>query len=209
MRKMTRREPRFLLNVPIHGIADRGKGVGRTDDGMAVFVEGAVPGDVVDVRILKKKGGFAEGNVERVVSPSPDRREAFCQHFDICGGCKWQNLDYAAQLRHKQQVVEDALLRIGKVEVGAFLPILGADETTHYRNKLEFGFSNRRWLTAPPSPPEGGEKAPLLELDGGVGSSDFSTSTNSKPEASSPPPGGLGGAVSQRRLENPNSNLLR
>ncbi len=136
----------ILENIPIHGIADRGKGVGRTSDGLTVFAEGAVPGDVVDVFIQKKKGGFAEGKVECIVSPSPDRVEPFCQHFSVCGGCKWQNLDYQAQLRHKQQVVEDALLRIGKVEIGEFLPILGAPETTFYRNKLEFGFSNRRWL---------------------------------------------------------------
>ncbi len=136
----------ILFNVPVHGIADRGKGVGRSAEGLTVFVEGAVPGDVVDVFVQKKKGGFAEGKVERLVSTSPDRVEAFCEHFSICGGCKWQNLDYQAQLRHKQQVVEDALLRIGKVQVGEFLPILGAPETTFYRNKLEFGFSNRRWL---------------------------------------------------------------
>ncbi|MBN8680408.1 MAG: 23S rRNA (uracil(1939)-C(5))-methyltransferase RlmD [Chitinophagales bacterium] len=132
--------------VPIHGIADRGKGVGRSAEGMTVFVDGAVPGDVVDVFIQKKKGGFAEGRIDRLVTPSPDRVEAFCQHFSICGGCKWQNLAYEAQLRHKQQVVEDALIRIGKVEIGEFLPILGAPETTFYRNKLEFGFSNRRWI---------------------------------------------------------------
>jgi 23S rRNA (uracil1939-C5)-methyltransferase len=136
----------ILPNIPIHGIADRGKGVGRTAEGMAVFVEGAVPGDVVDVFVQKKKGGFAEGRIERIVTPSPERTEAFCRHFSICGGCKWQNLDYAAQLRHKQQVVEDALLRIGKISVAEFLPILGAPETTWYRNKLEFGFSNKRWL---------------------------------------------------------------
>ena len=135
-----------LPNILIHGIADRGKGVGRTEEGMAVFVDGAVPGDVVDVFVQKKKGGFAEGRVETIVSPSPDRVEAFCQHFSICGGCKWQNLDYEAQLRHKQQVVEDALLRIGKIEIGEFLPILGAPETVFYRNKLEFGFSNKRWI---------------------------------------------------------------
>ncbi|MFN0216473.1 MAG: 23S rRNA (uracil(1939)-C(5))-methyltransferase RlmD [Saprospiraceae bacterium] len=135
-----------LPNIRIHGIADRGKGVGRTDEGMAVFVDGAVPGDVVDVYVQKKKGGFAEGRVEAIVSPSPDRMEAFCQHFSICGGCKWQNLDYEAQLRHKQQVVDDALRRIGKIEIGEFLPILGAPETTFYRNKLEFGFSNKRWI---------------------------------------------------------------
>jgi len=136
-----------LFEVPIHGIADRGKGVGRTADGLTVFVEGAVPGDVADVHVQKKKGTFAEGTVTRIVTPSPDRVEAFCQHFSICGGCKWQNLDYQAQLRHKQQVVEDALLRIGKVEIAEIRPILGAKDTTYYRNKLEFGFANRRWLT--------------------------------------------------------------
>lgn len=135
-----------LPNIRIHGIADRGKGVGRTEEGMAVFVDGAVPGDIVDVFVQKKKGGFAEGRVERIVSASPDRVEAFCQHFSICGGCKWQNLDYASQLRHKQQVVDDALRRIGKIEIGEFLPILGAPETVFYRNKLEFGFSNKRWI---------------------------------------------------------------
>jgi 23S rRNA (uracil1939-C5)-methyltransferase len=135
-----------LPNIYIHGIADRGKGVGRTEEGMAVFVDGAVPGDVVDVLVQKKKGGFAEGRVERIVTPSPDRVEAFCEHFAICGGCKWQNLDYQAQLRHKQQVVDDALRRIGKIEIGEFLPILGAPETVFYRNKLEFGFSNKRWI---------------------------------------------------------------
>lgn len=136
-----------IPDVPIHGIADRGKGVGRTAEGMTVFVEGAVPGDVADVFIQKKKGGFAEGVVERIVQPSPDRVAAFCRHFDVCGGCKWQNLSYEAQLRHKQQVVEDALHRIGKVDIGDFQPILGAPETTFYRNKLEFGFANRRWRT--------------------------------------------------------------
>lgn len=137
----------ILENVPIHGIADRGKGVGRTAEGMAVFVEGAVPGDVVDVRVQKKKGGFAEGTVHRLVSASADRVQAFCRHFSECGGCKWQNLSYEAQLHHKHQVVEDAISRIGKVPVEEFLPILGAPQTTFYRNKMEFGFSNRRWLT--------------------------------------------------------------
>ena len=145
-----------LPAVPIHGIADRGKGVGRTAEGMTVFVEGAVPGDVVDVFVQKKKSGFAEGVVENMITPSPDRVEAFCKHFDICGGCKWQNLRYEAQLRHKQQVVEDALIRIGKIEVGEMLPILGGETTTFYRNKLEFGCSNKRWLTAAElgAPPE-------------------------------------------------------
>lgn len=136
----------ILQEVPIHGIADRGKGVGRTAEGLTVFVTGAVPGDVVDVFVQKKKSGFAEGVVERIVVPSSDRVEPFCEHFSVCGGCKWQNLSYEAQLRDKQQVVEDTLLRIGKIKIGEFLPILGAPHTTYYRNKLEFGFSSRRWL---------------------------------------------------------------
>jgi 23S rRNA (uracil1939-C5)-methyltransferase len=136
----------IIPNIPIHGIADRGKGVGRSAEGMTVFVDGAVPGDVVDVFVQKKKGGFAEGRIERIVTPSSDRTEPFCEHFSICGGCKWQNLSYEAQLKHKQKVVEDALLRIGKISIGEFQPILGAPETTFYRNKLEFGFSNKRWI---------------------------------------------------------------
>jgi 23S rRNA (uracil1939-C5)-methyltransferase len=154
------KKPLILSEVPIHGIADRGKGVGRTADGMAVFVEGAVPGDVVDVFVQKKKGGFAEGRVERIVTPSPERVDPFCTHFNICGGCKWQNLSYETQLAHKQQVVEDTLQRIGKVDVGAFLPILGAPETVYYRNKLEFAFSNKRWIN------EGEEIEVLIGPDG-------------------------------------------
>lgn len=134
--------------MPIEGIADRGKGIGRTSDGLVAFVEGAVPGDVVDVFVQKKKASFAEGVVERFVQYSPDRTTPFCEHFSVCGGCKWQNLQYEAQLNHKQQVVEDALLRIGKIQIGEMRRILGAPETTFYRNKLEFGFSNKRWLTA-------------------------------------------------------------
>ena len=137
----------IIPEVPIHGMADRGKGVGKTPEGLAVFATGAVPGDVVDVFVQKKKGNFAEGVADRIVEASPDRVEPFCKHFSVCGGCKWQNLDYQAQLKHKQLVVEDALFRIGKVDIEEMLPILGAEETTYYRNKLEFGFANKRWLT--------------------------------------------------------------
>ncbi|MCC7246341.1 MAG: 23S rRNA (uracil(1939)-C(5))-methyltransferase RlmD, partial [Saprospiraceae bacterium] len=142
------RKQLILENVSIHGVADRGTGVGKTPEGLTVFVEGAVPGDVVDVFVQKKKSAFAEGKVERLVTPSPDRREPFCQHFDHCGGCKWQNLDYAAQIHHKEQVVHDAFGRIAKVPVREWLPILGAPQTEFYRNKLEFGYSNKRWLLA-------------------------------------------------------------
>lgn len=137
----------FVLEaVPFHGMADRGKGVGRTSDGIVVFAEGVVPGDIADIFVQKKKGGFIEGRLERLVTPSPHRLEAFCQHFTVCGGCKWQNLDYEVQLQHKHQTVVDAFDRIAKVPVGEMQPILGSPETTFYRNKLEFGFSNKRWL---------------------------------------------------------------
>jgi 23S rRNA (uracil1939-C5)-methyltransferase len=132
--------------VPFHGMADRGKGVGRTAEGIIVFVEGAVPGDVADVYVQKKKGGFIEGRLENLVTPSPHRLEAFCEHFTVCGGCKWQNLSYETQLEHKHQAVVDAFNRIAKVEVGDMQPILGAPETTFYRNKLEFAFADKRWL---------------------------------------------------------------
>ncbi len=161
---MTRKSKSFIAPaVPIHGVADRGKGVGRTPEGLVLFVEGAVPGDVADVFVQKKKGGFGEGRIEKLLQPSPQRTEPFCQHFSVCGGCKWQHLDYDAQLGHKNQTVLDAFQRIAKVSVQEFLPILGAQETTFYRNKLEFAFSNKRWLlpeempatplTPPPTPP--------------------------------------------------------
>lgn len=140
------RKQLVLPAVPFHGIADRGKGVGRTEDGLVVFAEGVVPGDVADIFVQKKKGGFAEGRLERLVQPSPDRIEPFCQHFSVCGGCKWQNLDYATQLRHKHQSVVDAFERIAKVPVGEMQPILGSPETVFYRNKLEFAFASKRWL---------------------------------------------------------------
>lgn len=132
--------------VPFHGVADRGKGVGRTADGIVVFVEGAVPGDVADVFVQKKKGGFIEGKLDKLVVPSPQRVEPFCGHFSVCGGCKWQNLAYETQLQHKHQAVVDAFERIAKVEVGEMQPILGAPDITFYRNKLEFAFAHKRWL---------------------------------------------------------------
>ena len=144
---MARKSKSFLAPaVPIHGVADRGKGVGRTPEGLVLFVEGAVPGDVADVFVQKKKGGFGEGRIDKLLKPSPQRIEPFCRHFSVCGGCKWQHLDYVAQLEHKNQAVLDAFQRIAKVKVREFLPILGAPQTTFYRNKLEFAFSNKRWL---------------------------------------------------------------
>lgn len=142
-----KKKKQILHQVKFHGIADRGKGVGRTEDGRVVFADKAVPGDVADVLVSKKRKGFFMGRVIEFHQYSPDRIPHFCEHFGTCGGCKWQYLDYDAQLKHKDQVVRDALQRIGKVDVTAFQEIIGAPTTTFYRNKLEFSFSNKRWLT--------------------------------------------------------------
>lgn len=144
-----KRRKKIVEQVTFHGIADRGKGVGKTPEGQIVFADQAVPGDVADVLVSKKRKGYYIGRVTQFHQYSPDRVEAFCAHFRHCGGCKWQDLDYPVQVKHKEQVARDALQRIGKVEVEAFLPILPAEQTRFYRNKLEFSFSNRKWL-----PPE-------------------------------------------------------
>ncbi len=141
------KKPFIIPELSITGIADKGKAVGRHEDGKVVFVENAVPGDVCEVRVFKSRKGFYEGHAESIITPSSDRVNPFCTHFGLCGGCKWQYLDYSAQLRHKNQTVIDALTRIGKVPVGEWLPILGSPETRYYRNKLEFTFSTKRWLT--------------------------------------------------------------
>jgi 23S rRNA (uracil1939-C5)-methyltransferase len=138
---------RFLENVVITGIADKGKSVGRTADGMVAFVENVAPGDVVDVRIYKQKNGYYEGGPTRFHAYSDERTEPFCQHFELCGGCKWQHITYEAQLRHKQLQVENVFKHLGKINIDEFQPILGCLENTFYRNKLEFTFSNKRWLS--------------------------------------------------------------
>lgn len=141
------RRKKTLQNVTITGIADKGMGVGRTEDGKVVFVEEVAPGDVVDVLVLRKKKSVMQGIPLAYHHYSADRVEPVCAHFQVCGGCKWQHLSYEKQLAHKEKVVRDALQRIGKIEVQDFQPILGAADTTFYRNKMEFAFSNKRWLT--------------------------------------------------------------
>lgn len=145
---MSRKKRPFpvLENVTITDYAAEGKSLTRVDD-MVVFVPFAVPGDVVDLRIKKKKHSYCEAEVVRFVKYSDIRTKPFCAHFGVCGGCKWQNVPYEEQLRMKQKQVHDQLVRIGKVELPDFLPILGSVKTQAYRNKLEFGCSNKRWLT--------------------------------------------------------------
>ncbi|WP_346317151.1 23S rRNA (uracil(1939)-C(5))-methyltransferase RlmD [Chitinophaga sp. YIM B06452] len=136
-----------LENVPVTAYAAEGKALARVD-GKVVFIEGGVvPGDVVDVKLSKSKKDWAEGKAIRIHTLSPDRVEPFCQHFGLCGGCKWQMLPYEKQLAYKQQQVEDHLRRIGHLELPSMPPILGAKETRRYRNKLEFTFSNKAYLT--------------------------------------------------------------
>ncbi|HMQ49945.1 MAG TPA: 23S rRNA (uracil(1939)-C(5))-methyltransferase RlmD [Saprospiraceae bacterium] len=137
----------ILSKVTFTGIADKGQCVGRDEEGRVVFVENVVPGDVADVLVLRKRKGIMQGVPTHIYQYSPDRVNPFCQHYGVCGGCKWQDLSYEAQLRHKQKVVEDAIYRIAKITDAEMLPILGGASTRYYRNKLEFSFSNRRWLT--------------------------------------------------------------
>ena len=141
-----RREIPLHEGVEIIDVAAEGKAIAKVD-GLTVFVPFVIPGDVVDIQTYRKRKSFAEGRVVRFVKHSPDRIEPVCEHFGVCGGCKWQMLPYELQLKHKQQQVVDNLTRIGKVELPEILPIMGAPETTFYRNKLEFTFSNKRWLT--------------------------------------------------------------
>lgn len=141
-----RREQPIIENVTITDVAAEGKALVRIND-LVVFVPFVVPGDVVDLKILKKKHSYAEAVAVKFHSLSPVRAVPFCEHFGICGGCKWQNLPYEEQLRYKQKQVADCLTRIAKVNLPEISPILGSEETMHYRNKLEYSFSNMRWLT--------------------------------------------------------------
>lgn len=136
----------LLKDITITGIAAEGKALTRIDD-MVVFVPYCVPGDIVDLQVTKKKHSFMEARVERIVKPSEDRCEAVCKHYGVCGGCKWQILPYPAQLRYKQQQVTDNLTRIGKVKLPEISPILGSKHIYAYRNKLEFTFADRKWLS--------------------------------------------------------------
>ena len=136
----------LLENVTITDYAAEGKSLARVDD-MVVFVPWAVPGDVCDLQVHRKKHSFMEAEVARYVEKSPRRTEPFCQHFGVCGGCKWQQIPYDEQLRMKQQQVYDQLTRIGKIQLSEFRPILGSVKTREYRNKLDFGCANKRYLT--------------------------------------------------------------
>ena len=141
-----KKELPVIESLEILSVGAEGKAVARHDD-LVVFVPYAAPGDVADVKIDRKKHSYAEGHIERLVKPSPLRVEPFCEHFGVCGGCRWQHLPYSEQIKAKQQQVEDALRRIAKVELPEITPILGSEQTVAYRNKMEYTFSNKKWLT--------------------------------------------------------------
>ena len=164
---MKKQKQRIILeNVLVTDYAAEGKALAKLD-GKVIFISGAVPGDVANIFITKNKKDWAEGRVQKIINYSKERVEPFCKHFGVCGGCKWQMLPYAKQLEYKQQEAEQNLKRIGKIPLPEILPIIGADDDKYYRNKLEFTFSNKRYLLpgeiAPP-PPEGGIlNTPILE----------------------------------------------
>ena len=135
-----------LNNITITDYAAEGKSLARVD-GKVIFVSGVIPGDVADIQLGKSKKDWAEGRAIKIVEPSPNRLTPFCKHFGNCGGCKWQMLPYEKQLEYKQQEAEQNLKRIGKIDIPEMLPIIGSAKTTAYRNKLEFTFSNKRYLT--------------------------------------------------------------
>lgn len=143
MRKKNKKQ--VLENIPVTGYAAEGRALARLD-GKVIFISGAVPGDVANILLTKNKKDWAEGRALQIKEFSAERVEPFCKHFGTCGGCKWQMLPYQKQLEYKQQEVEQNLRRIGKTELPGILPIVGGDDSIHYRNKLEFTFSNKRYL---------------------------------------------------------------
>jgi 23S rRNA (uracil1939-C5)-methyltransferase len=146
MTKKNKKPLPVLEKVLISGVAAEGKAIARRDD-LVIFIPFAVPGDVADVQLTRKKNSYAEGKAVYFHEYSTLRTEAFCEHYGVCGGCKWQILPYSEQIRYKQQQVVDNLTRIGKIELPEITPILGSEKTLFYRNKLEFTFSNKSWLT--------------------------------------------------------------
>ncbi len=142
-----RKELPLIEGLKISDVAAEGNALGRTESDMVVFVPFAAPGDVVDVQLEKKRSSYAIGRIARMVSPGDIRVDARCEHFTVCGGCRWQHLPYDYQLRCKQRQVEDALTRIAKIPLPEISPILGSADIWAYRNKMEYTFSNKCWLT--------------------------------------------------------------
>ena len=142
-----RNKKTVINNIRLERYAAEGRSVAHFNEGKTIFVEGAVPGDIADILVLKQKKSYAEGKVLQITEYSKDRVTPFCKHFGICGGCKWQMLPYEKQLLYKQQQVADQLSRIGHVVLPELEPIIGSEAQTFYRNKLEFTFSTRQYLS--------------------------------------------------------------
>lgn len=143
---MAKKQLPVLAQITVTGWGAKGKALAKVD-GLVVFISGAVPGDVVDVQLTRKKKSYAEGKVIHLHAPSPERSVPFCKHFGTCGGCTWQDLSYPAQIGHKRQEVIDNLQRLGGLELPEAPPTLASPEKRHYRNKLEFTFTAQRWIT--------------------------------------------------------------
>ena len=146
MGRQNRRKPFFLENIEIIDTANKGKSVAK-HDGIAIFVQGGVPGDICDIKVFKRRKKFWEASIEKIHTYSKRRTEPKCEHFGTCGGCKWQNMRYESQLDFKQNEVLNNLKRIGGIELPAHSEIIGSENEYFYRNKMEFTFSNKRWLT--------------------------------------------------------------
>ena len=143
---MTRKTHKTLENIEITGISAEGRGIARVE-GKVYFVEKTVPGDRVDITIRKNKSSYAEGSPTRFLQYSQERTTPECAHFGICGGCKWQHIQYAKQLEYKDRQVKDAMEKIGRLSPIHTAPILGSEPVYHYRNKMEYSFTDRKWLT--------------------------------------------------------------
>lgn len=140
------RKKKIAERIEIDQIVTEGKGIGRLD-GKVYIIDNAIPGDVVKAKLRRNKADYAQGFVLELLEPSADRIDAFCDHFEDCGGCKWQFLSYEKQLSYKEQIVNDTLKRLSKIDVPESEPILGAEPNRFYRNKMEYSFSHQRWLT--------------------------------------------------------------
>ncbi len=136
----------FYEGLTIEDLGSEGKAITRKDD-MVVFTTYAIPGDIVDLQVTRKRKKYAEATITKFHKYSEQRAKVFCDHFGVCGGCRWQILPYKSQLFYKEKQVKDQLMRIGKIQMPEILPILGSEKNVFYRNKLEFTFSNKRWLT--------------------------------------------------------------
>ena len=147
MKTKAKNSPILFSRIEVIDAGAKGKSIAKAPDGRIIFLNDAVPGDIVDVRVNKKRKSYYEGKVLRIIKNSSFRIEPKCTHFQTCGGCNWQNMTYKKQLEYKEKEVIANLERIGNVKPARILPIIGSKKDYYYRNKLEFSFSNSKWLT--------------------------------------------------------------